>query len=91
MVPASCEIGRARLKAMITTTIPTSMMVGMFSRVSMSQRMLSRSINRCSSQGSTITLRPRVSTAEKYKCGCLVANATTAVFTDSTNPCSANR
>ena len=71
--------------------MPTSMVVGMLISVSTSQRMFSRSISRCSSQGSTITFSASVSSAEKYRCGRPMAYATMKVLTASTRPCSANR
>ncbi len=52
----SRAIGRARLKAKITSTMPISIVVGMLISVSTSQRTLRRSITRCSSIGIRITL-----------------------------------
>ena len=72
MVLAICEIGVARLKAKMARPMPASIVVGILSSVSMSQRTESRSISRCKSHGISITLRASVSAAEKYRCGCAV-------------------
>ena len=67
------DTGKARLKAKITSAMPTSMVVGMFSSVSTSQRTLSLAIMRCSIQGIKITLSTSVSAPETYRSGCPVA------------------
>ncbi len=58
------EIGSARLNAKITSTMPTSIMVGMLMSVSMSHFTFSRRISRCRISGSTTTLSTNVMPAE---------------------------
>src|SRR6267378_3467371 len=67
-VPASCEIGAARLKARITSRMPTSMVVGMLIRVSTSHFTFSLRIRRCRIHGSRMTFSTRVTAAETYRC-----------------------
>ena len=47
IVPESCEIGWATLKATMTSAMPMSMMVGMLSSVSISHLTDRRRISRC--------------------------------------------
>ena len=54
----SCAIGCASVNAKTTTTIPISMVVGMLSWDSVSQRTSSRTTRRCRIHGSRITLSP---------------------------------
>jgi hypothetical protein len=64
MVLESCEIGRATLKAMITRTMPTSMVVGTLMRPSTSAFTCSLRTRRCRIHGSRITFSTRVRAAE---------------------------
>ena len=64
MPSVSCEIGAARLKAKITSAMPTSMVVGMLIRVSTSQRTFSLRIKRCSNHGNSSTFSASVNPAE---------------------------
>jgi len=66
------ETGSARLKEKITSAMPTSMVVGTLSKVSMSQRTLSLRIMRCSIQGIKITLSTSVIPPDTYRSGWFV-------------------
>src|SRR5271169_6824965 len=90
-VLASCWIGAARLKAKTTSTMPISMVVGMLSSPSTSQRTSSLRTKRCRSHGSRATLTISVKAAEPYRCVCPVAQATIAVEHASAKPCAAKR
>src|SRR6266480_4528412 len=90
-VPASCEIGAARLKARITSRMPTSIVIGMLIRVLTSHFTFSLRIRRCRIHGSRVTFSTRVTAAETYRCFWSVSAATRAVERNSTNPCAANR
>src|SRR5574337_1426101 len=72
-------------------TMPTSIVAGMLSWVSVSQRTFRRVIRRCRIHGSTITLRSSDSAADAYRCVAPEVCATIAVDADSTAPCNANR
>ena len=66
IVPASCEIGAARLNAKITSTMPISIVVGMLISVSTSQlHVRAARIRRCRIHGSSTTLSTSVSSAEQ--------------------------
>src|SRR5574341_100371 len=69
IVLAICEIGVASANAKIARPMPASMVVGMLSSVSMSQRTFSWSMIRCSTQGIRTTFSTTVRAAEKYRCG----------------------
>ena len=69
-VLASCEIGSARLKAKITSTMPISIVVGMLISVSTSH--LHVRAGGSAGAGATaaaITLSSRSAPAEQYRCG----------------------
>jgi len=61
----NAEIGAASVNAKMTSTMPTSMVVGMLSSGSTSHLTARRWISRCSSHGSSSTFRTSVSAAEK--------------------------
>ena len=90
-VLASCEIGTARLNENTTSTMPTSIVVGMLISGSTSHLTSSCRISRYSSHGSRITLSSSVSPADQYRCVCPVPQATIAVDAASARPCAANR
>ncbi len=90
-VLASEEIGAARLNANTTSTMPTSIVVGMLISGSTSQRTSRRRISRCSRNGSSSTLSASVSPADQYRCGCAVPQPTIAVETASVRPWAAKR
>ena len=64
MVWDSSEIGNATLKATMTRTMPTSIVVGMLIRASTSPLTLSWRTRRCRIHGSSSTLSASVSPAE---------------------------
>jgi hypothetical protein len=60
------------LKEKMTTPMPISIVVGMLISVSTSERMPSRSITRCSSQGISSDLEHEGDAADRYRCGWFV-------------------
>ena len=60
-------IGVARLKANATSRMPTSIVIGVFSSGSTSQRTCSLSISLCSRIGSSTTLSRNVAPADTYR------------------------
>jgi len=84
MVPASSEMGNARLKAMITRTMPTSWMVEEIDlrlHVPAHVQAVDQAVQDPGQASRTFSTR--VSSAEKYRCAWPMVAATTVVFTAS--------